>query len=212
MLKQGYCHIYLIDNSVDENEYVGQTVCYTAKGEPYGYLKRFKSHITSAKNSRSRCRKLKNAMRFHGTDAFDVHLLEIVPEDEADDRETYHILQRNTIKEGYNLREGGHRGRASDETRKLQSEAKKGALHFQFGKTRSTETRDKISQTLIDNVVRYGHDGRLLPKYIKYVNWKDRVGYSIIGHPTINKKDFTSKKLTLDQHFDQAVTFMISNQ
>lgn len=134
--------------------------------------------------------------------------MEIVLEEELDECEIKWIRVMDSIKKGYNLREGGNHGRASDETRKLQSAAQTGALSHHYGKPPTEEVRNKISQTLIDNVIRTGHLGQVLPKYIKYVNWKDRQGYAIISHPKVKKKDFTKKTLTLDQLLDQAVKYL----
>lgn len=62
----------------------------------------------------------------------------------------------------------------------------------------TAETRAQISKTLIDNVKRQGHLGQELPMYIKYNDWKDRKGYSVVGHPTLGKKSFSTTIKTLE--------------
>ncbi len=69
----------------------------------------------------------------------------------------------------------------------------------------SEETKKKISETLIGNTVRYDHNGKLLPQYMKYVDHEDRKGYAIISHKMIGsqrKKEYVSKALTLDEKYD----------
>jgi hypothetical protein len=70
------------------------------------------------------------------------------------------------------------------------------------GLNNKTKVRDdvkkKISNTLIDNAIRYDHRKNLLPKYVKIVDWHDRQGYSIVSHPKCKLKYFVSKKKSLD--------------
>jgi hypothetical protein len=70
------------------------------------------------------------------------------------------------------------------------------------------KTRKKISESLIDKTKRFDHNNQELPKYIKYVKWIDREGYSITSHPKCKKKDFVSKKKSLDQLYDECVAFL----
>jgi len=78
------------------------------------------------------------------------------------------------------------------------------------GRFQSIETRKKISKTLVDKTKRVGHDGRELPKYVKFLDWEDRKGYSITYHPRLRKKDFVSKKKTLDQLYDECIQHLRS--
>lgn len=78
-------------------------------------------------------------------------------------------------------------------------------------RTRQThEVRKRISQTLVDNAIRYDVDGTQLPKYVKYVDWKDRRGYAIISHPNCKKKDFVSKRKPLETLKQECMTYLAS--
>lgn len=72
------------------------------------------------------------------------------------------------------------------------------------------EIRKRISQTLVDNAIRYDVDGTQLPKYVKYVDWKDRKGYAVVSHPKCKKKDFVSKRQSLDSLKAQCLAFLAS--
>ncbi len=74
-----------------------------------------------------------------------------------------------------------------------------------YPKIHSSYTKNKIANTLIERNIRFGHDGRELPKYIKYIDWTDRKGYGIFSHPKCKKKDFTNKKKTLEELYQQAI-------
>jgi hypothetical protein len=76
-------------------------------------------------------------------------------------------------------------------------------------KTKQTdEVRKRISQTLVDNAIRYDVDGTQLPKYVKHVDWKDRKGYAIVSHPKCKKKDFVSNKVSLANLKEKCLTFL----
>jgi hypothetical protein len=78
-------------------------------------------------------------------------------------------------------------------------------------RTRQThEVRKRISQTLVDNAIRYDVDGTQLPKYVKYVDWKDRRGYAIISHPNCKKKDFVSKRKPLETLKQECMAYLAS--
>lgn len=72
------------------------------------------------------------------------------------------------------------------------------------------EVKARITQTLIDNAIRYDVDGTQLPKYVKYVDWKDRKGYAIISHPKCKKKDFVSGKVPLEELKAKCMSFLAS--
>jgi hypothetical protein len=63
----------------------------------------------------------------------------------------------------------------------------------------SKKTSEQISNTLINNNIRFGHDDAQLPKYVKFVDWSDRKGYSIVSHPRCKLKYFVSKNKSLEE-------------
>lgn len=76
--------------------------------------------------------------------------------------------------------------------------------------TTSNEIKKQIANTLIEINIdnRKGHDGRPLPKYVKYNKWKDREGYMIVNHPQCKKKSFTNQKFTQDQLYDICIDYL----
>jgi hypothetical protein len=80
--------------------------------------------------------------------------------------------------------------------------------HLNSRRKQSQETRQQISNSLIENVKRVGHDGRELPKYVKFHDWKDRQGYAIINCHRFKKKDFVSKKFTLEENYQRCIEYL----
>jgi hypothetical protein len=72
----------------------------------------------------------------------------------------------------------------------------------------SRTTREQISDTLVNNTVRYSHDDKELPKYVKYIDWKDRKGYAVVNHPTCKTKYFVSKNKSLEDLYTDCVEFL----
>lgn len=60
------------------------------------------------------------------------------------------------------------------------------------------ETRQKITNTLVNKQVRYDHNNQVLPKYMKMVNWKDRIGYAVNAHPKCKLRYFVSTDQNAD--------------
>lgn len=87
--------------------------------------------------------------------------------------------------------------RATDETRRKQSEAHSGDKHHYFGCERSEETKLKIARTLC-SVVRYDFDAvTILPSHMKTVDEVGTIGYMIVGHESVPGKIKFSSKRTL---------------
>lgn len=140
--------IYLITNTVNEKQYVGQTKTHMFCGKkntfvPYGYQKRFKSHLSNSHNYEKygRCYALNQAMAKYGTDKFQTQLLEECPIYMLDDLETLYISEFGTLSpNGYNLTTGGNAGKwTSEETRERQSESKKKFYQTEAGEQRKQE-------------------------------------------------------------------------
>lgn len=100
--------IYLITNSVNSKEYIGQTTCTLAQ--------RMTFHRSTMK--RGRQTPLYCAMRKYGFDKFKIELLcECATLKELDEVEIRTISERNALSPaGYNLDKGGNRGKHGKET------------------------------------------------------------------------------------------------
>jgi hypothetical protein len=74
--------------------------------------------------------------------------------------------------------------------------------------TVSSDVKQKISETLKNNVIRIDADGKELPKYVKYIDWSDRKGYAIVSHPNCKLKYFVSKKKDLKDLYDKCMAYL----
>lgn len=106
-------HIYKIINIVNNKCYIGQTRSHRlnkGKYRPFGYIGRFKDHISEAKNinKKNTCTYLNNAMIKYGIDNFKCELIMTCSIDELDKHEINYILIYNSkFPNGYNLTDGG---------------------------------------------------------------------------------------------------------
>lgn len=105
--------IYAIRNKKTGMQYIGQTLSHRlnhGRYRPYGYEKRFKSHISEAQcnTKETQCRYLANAIRIDGPGEFEVKLLTRCFQSQMDDYEMELIEQYGTqYPNGYNLAKGG---------------------------------------------------------------------------------------------------------
>ena len=119
----GFIYILTFPNM---KSYVGQTTRRLSK--------RFSEH----RQDDSNCVLLKKAIDKYGWDSITIITNEMADE-ELDDQEEFLIASLGTLSpKGYNLREGGSRGKDSQETRERKSEA-------MTGRMKSKEARHKIS-------------------------------------------------------------------
>lgn len=145
--------IYLIKNTANNKNYVGQTWTHRKNRQyykPFGYEGRFRDHISEAicNTKKKQCRYLNNAIRHYGKDAFTVELLYSCPIEELDSWEKHYINECNTLyPNGYNLTNGGksHIRIEADDVSKLElnTSTKRGGCN-----SRSQETRLKMSKRL----------------------------------------------------------------
>ena len=134
--------IYSILNKRNGKIYVGQTI----QGR-----KRFKKHKSELDNHNHPNSHLQNAWDKYGSDAFEFNVLENCSDDKLDDNEIWWIdyFDSTNQDKGYNLRSGGNSNFiVSDETRKKLSDINKGENHWNYGKSHSLETRNKISESM----------------------------------------------------------------
>jgi hypothetical protein len=105
--------IYMVRNKLDGKCYIGQTVSHRlnhGRYRPFGYARRFKSHVSEAMCNRKKhqCSCLANAIRKHGSENFEVVLLQRCFRHELDDTEARCIGEYGCIHpNGYNLAPGG---------------------------------------------------------------------------------------------------------
>jgi group I intron endonuclease len=203
-------------NTKNGKGYIGQTqIVIGWDHRNHGTDVRVKEHFREAENFLPTCAHLNNAIRKWGKDSFRYIALISCKIQDLTKWEEYFMDLYNTRSvngRGYNLREAGRCGRASEETRKKMSEAKKGEKHHQWGKPQTDEVKEKIRQTNINNAVREDHDGTTLPKYLKYVNWASEEGYHVVSHPLCKLRKFVSikKPVDLGSHKARAVAFLNS--
>lgn len=129
--------IYGLKNKTTGSWYVGQS-----KDIQYRF----------ARYQRLKCksqRKLFNALSKYGYDEFEKIILERCEETLLNEKEIYWISKLNSIENGYNLKEGGNRGKYSDESRKKIGEKSKGRKH-------SPETIKKIAAAVKDARAKQG--------------------------------------------------------
>jgi group I intron endonuclease len=180
-------------------QYVGQAQLFTGKDNRlYGSKGRWRTHLSDVKYH-DNCTYLNNAIRKYGEDAFVVTPILTCKIEKLTQYEDMFMKLLNTlVPNGYNLREAGRCGRASEETRKKMSISHSGSKHHQWGKERTEEEKERIRQTNINNAIRYDKDGTLLPKYLKYVDWASEEGYHIVSHPLCKLRKFVSTQKPVD--------------
>ncbi len=133
--------IYVLHNEENDKCYVGQTT--RTFEERFGAHKIFSSLIGKA-------------LRKYGVDNFSKIILENIPEEELDYWEIHYIQECNSLyPNGYNLDTGGNKNKhASDETRKIMSEIRKGEGNSFWGKHHTEEANRKNSEA---------HKGKKMP-------------------------------------------------
>lgn len=105
--------VYMVRNKLDGKSYIGQTVTHRmnhGRYRPFGYKRRFKSHVSEALCNRKKhqCSCIANAIRKHGSENFEVLLLQRCLRKDLDDCEASEIAVHDTIHpNGYNLAPGG---------------------------------------------------------------------------------------------------------
>lgn len=184
--------------------YVGQTVCYLSNGKKFGTMARWTSHKTdSRRQNGGNCRRLNKAIKQFGEENFIIERLLVIHVSLLDRYEEMIIslLETTDPKHGYNIRFGGNHSRLSEETRKLMRISRRNHIV----PPHTDVTKKRISQTILNNVVRNGHNGNVLPKYVKFIDWKDRQGYAIVSHPNCKIRYFVSTKKDIDALYNECI-------
>lgn len=129
--------IYVVTNTVNGKQYVGQTLC--------GIRDRWRKHWRRAEQNKGDCYAIGAAIRKYGKESFTIEVIREFPSDtpqnEIDEAEQSAIRELGTLSpNGYNLVDGGKGGRRSAESLARQSAALK-------GKPLSAEHRRKLSES-----------------------------------------------------------------
>jgi group I intron endonuclease len=133
--------IYIIHNKVNDKVYVGSSV---------DTPQRHSAHVSRLKRNRHFCKHLQNAWNHYGADSFEFKLIEHVPDvTMLISREQFWLDHYKNIGEVYNKAIRVDRPSlglvVSAETKKKQSEQRRGEKHPLYGKHHSEETKRKIS-------------------------------------------------------------------
>ncbi len=136
-------------NVLTNKQYVGQTVSHRKnrnKYIPFGYIRRFKDHISEAQcnTKRKQCWYLNNSIRKDGVSAWKVELIEVCEKNKLDELEKKYIKELGTLyPAGYNLTCGGKTTYTvkHEFTEPTNQPTQRGGCKF-----RSTETRTLISE------------------------------------------------------------------
>lgn len=143
-----YGVIYVITNTVNGKQYVGQTTRTLAV--------RWYYHIRSSRDGSTGA--LPHAILKHSAEAFKIEQIDIASSlEELNKKEAHYILQLKTLAPyGYNLTSGGEGFKVSEETKQKISKAGAGRAvsietrrkqrKAQVGKLVSVETRRKLSE------------------------------------------------------------------
>jgi hypothetical protein len=144
--------IYKIYNTKNDKIYIGQTRSHRknkGKYRPFGYIGRFKDHISEAINNtkENQCTYLNNSIRKE-KDFFKVELLEICDISDLDEKEKFYIKKYDSYyPNGYNLTIGGKTFKFEnvDNEEKLNQSSKRGR---DFGYKHNQDTKNKIKERL----------------------------------------------------------------
>ena len=142
--------IYLITNTINGKQYIGQTMSHRLnhkKYRPFGFKKRFDDHCSGARTTITKTQYITNSIRKYGEAAFQVQLVIRCLKEETDMYEEYYIKQYDTLYPiGYNLTTGG-KHTIFVPVKKVGNDH-----HHKFTKQyrehQKEETKEKISQAL----------------------------------------------------------------
>ena len=197
--------------------YIGQT--------KRTFEKRMKEHLKCP----GYCIALENAIKKYG-DKMEYEVLLEVNDNQLDFYEIRMIQIYDSLEpQGYNIRTGGSVSAHSELSCERMRQAKLGDKNHNFGKPRTDEAKQAISaaksgdkhhfygKTLSDEhkiklALSHRKSHSELPMYMVYVKERPKFwqgsGYAIVNHPTLKNKYFTSKKLSDDEKYDLAISYL----
>ena len=147
--------IYKITNLLNNKMYIGQTRSHylnRGKYRPFGFIKRFQSHISESKRiHNTSCRYLNSAFNKYGIENFNCELITTCHVNELDTYEIKYIFELNTkFPNGYNLTNGGQKCGFSKGKKIILDEEYKPLINMTIKQNlkRSDKTKQLISQRL----------------------------------------------------------------
>lgn len=123
--------IYQIKNNINQKAYIGQTI-------QHNVASRWSEHIKSINSGADS--HLIRAFNKYGIENFSFNVVAKIPNEELDSTEVLEISNRNSLSpNGYNIRNGGSRGKHSPESIDKMKETHTGKQHTE-------ETKEKLRQ------------------------------------------------------------------
>ena len=176
------------------------------------------------------CILLENAIKKYGIETFLIECIfddlenELLDEYEVKCVDIFDTMEPS----GYNIRVGGASGsKHSVESKQRMRESKLGSKNHNFGKPRSETCKLAISNSksgekhhFFGKELTYEHKLNLskshknddLPMYMVFLKERPQAfqgaGYTIINHPILKTKYFTSKKLSLEDKYKLALNYL----
>lgn len=175
-----------------------------------------------------------NNIQKYGSHNFIVKPIFICETEKANYWEIKFIRQYNTqTPNGMNIMKGGKNSPLAEITKQKLSESKKGKYcgekNSMWGKHHTEETISKIKDALIGKPLDENRKKNMskshqlnketgnlpprrkhndLPKYIYYVQSKNKRGYEVRHHPTLKQKQFTMKSISLEENLKRAIDYL----
>ena len=199
MIKNGNYCVY-VHTSPSGKRYVGQTGRSPEKRWGKNGI-----HYLNKKNGKYTHPAFSKAVLKYGWDNIEHEIIASnLTKEEADNFEKLLIKKLNTMNPeyGYNCTSGGSNGAPSEETRKRQSEARKGEKSHMYGKHLSEETKEKIGKA---------HRGKVVSEETKKKLSESHKGKN---HPNYGKhrSDETKKKIREAQKMHKVIQYSLQGE
>jgi group I intron endonuclease len=209
--------IYLIKNKINNKIYIGQTI--------RTFEKRWKEHCSGNENYSA----ISKAIKKYGIQNFETEILFECDNNELDEYEKISIEEYNSLcPNGYNIQTGGSLGKEHCiESKEKMRQSKLGVKNHNFGKPRTDKCKQNISisksgekhhfygkELTLEHKLKLSksHKDDNLPMYLIHLKERPEAyqaeGYLVSNHPKGKNKYFTSKKLTLDEKYNLAISYL----
>lgn len=194
--------IYKITCTTNNKVYVGQTrshIMNHSKYRPFGYIKRWKQHISESKgNYRKQSSTLNDCIKANKEEDFLVELLEECNITDSHDREKHYINEYKTFETetGLNLTPGGRAGGVGEAQRKKISDTLKGY----FASDENLKELSKSHTNIYDNNRIFMIKAHKEIRVIKVSKFTSEVRFKVTTEADnpYETKFATSKQVTID--------------